>query len=521
MALLAFLPGFFQLPPIDRDEPRYAQATSQMRESGDYLDIRFQNEPRHHQPIGIYWLQNAALQLAGYGDRAPIWVYRIPSLLGAVGAVVLTYWVALAFTSPPGAFMAGLFIATSVLLGVEARLAKTDAVLLAATLGAIGLLARAYLGQRVGLGRAMLFWVALAAGVMVKGPIILLVVGSTALALCIWDRSAAWLKALHPAPGIVLTLLLVMPWFIVIGVQSGGDFFARAVGRNLLGKVAAGAEGHGAPPGYYLALFWMTFLPAAVLAPVAARWTWQHGSDRRVRFCLAWIIPTWVVFELVVTKLPHYVLPTYPAIAVLTAMALLDGRQPGRILAGLAMAAAPGVAAAGPMLLYAIEGELAPTAAVVSLAGLVAAVLTMHRLRERPTGMAAGLATATVLLQFSTFGLVFPRLDSVWMTPRLAAAIARHAPCPDPAVASAGYHEPSLVFMVGTRTRLTFAEDAARFLAAGGCRIALIDARNERVFQAEIAAREIGAELRERVVGTPIGRLRRESVGVYVPHGAR
>ena len=65
-ALLAFLPGFFQIPPIDRDEARYAQATRQMMETGNYLDIRFQETPRYLQPVGIYWLQVAATRITGY-----------------------------------------------------------------------------------------------------------------------------------------------------------------------------------------------------------------------------------------------------------------------------------------------------------------------------------------------------------------------------------------------------------------------------------------------------------------------
>src|SRR5437868_13215992 len=100
VALVAFLPGFFNIPPIDRDEARFAQATKQMVESGDYIDIRFQDEVRYKKPIGIYWLQAAVVKRAealGF-QHAPttIWLYRIPSFIGAISAVLLTYWTALA-----------------------------------------------------------------------------------------------------------------------------------------------------------------------------------------------------------------------------------------------------------------------------------------------------------------------------------------------------------------------------------------------------------------------------------------
>src|SRR4029078_1988003 len=102
-SLLAFLPGFFQIPPTDRDEARFAQATKQMLETGEYVDIRFQNEVRYKKPVGIYWLQAGMVKAAkAVGVREAetrIWLYRIPSLAGAIGAVLLTYWSALAFVS--------------------------------------------------------------------------------------------------------------------------------------------------------------------------------------------------------------------------------------------------------------------------------------------------------------------------------------------------------------------------------------------------------------------------------------
>src|ERR1700753_507411 len=93
-AALLFLPGFFSIPAIDRDEARFAQATKQMVETGDYVDIRFQDEVRYKKPVGIYWMQAAAVETASAlglsNAQLRIWVYRIPSLIGAVGAVLLT-----------------------------------------------------------------------------------------------------------------------------------------------------------------------------------------------------------------------------------------------------------------------------------------------------------------------------------------------------------------------------------------------------------------------------------------------
>ena len=110
--LLLFLPGFFNIPPIDRDEARFAQATKQMVETGDFVDIRFQDDVRYKKPVGIYWLQAAAVETASAlglpRAQLRIWLYRVPSLIGAIGAVLLTYWTALAFVTRRGAILAAL-----------------------------------------------------------------------------------------------------------------------------------------------------------------------------------------------------------------------------------------------------------------------------------------------------------------------------------------------------------------------------------------------------------------------------
>src|SRR6266568_8527575 len=200
-AALLFLPGFFTIPPIDRDEARFAQATKQMVESGDFVDIRFQDEVRYKKPVGIYWLQTVAVETASAlglpRAQLRIWLYRIPSLIGATGAVLLTYWTALAFVTRRGAILAGLIMCSSVLLGAEARLAKTDAMLLFTVVAAMGALARVYLSWQRGEDPEhpswtwpVIFWTAMAGGILLKGPLILMFVMLTIGALALFDHSA-------------------------------------------------------------------------------------------------------------------------------------------------------------------------------------------------------------------------------------------------------------------------------------------------------------------------------------------
>ena len=159
---MLFLPGFFSLPPTDRDEARFAQATRQMLESRDFVDIRFQDEARHKKPVGIYWMQSAAVTLAGGPEQAAIWAYRLPSLIGAVLAVLLTFWIGSTLFGPTAGFLGAVMLAGTVLLGVEARTAKTDAALFATILAAQGVLAHVWLRREarealgLGLGPAVL-----------------------------------------------------------------------------------------------------------------------------------------------------------------------------------------------------------------------------------------------------------------------------------------------------------------------------------------------------------------------------
>ncbi|MEJ0076758.1 MAG: glycosyltransferase family 39 protein [Alphaproteobacteria bacterium] len=506
VSLISFLPGFFNIPPVDRDEARFAQATKQMIESGDYIDIHFQDEVRYKKPVGIYWLQagvvSAADAIGVSNAHTSIWLYRVPSLIGAIVAVLLTYWAALAFVTRYAAFLAALMMATSILLNVEARLAKTDAVLLMCCVAALGVMARAYLTQSTGRDipwrHALLLWTAIAAGILLKGPLILMVVGLAALALVVVDRSGAWLMRLRPMVGVLWILLLVLPWFVAIMGRAGDSFLQESVGQDLLAKIFKGQETHGAPPGYYLLLFWATFWPAAPLAAVAAPAVWRHRREPPMRFLLAWLLPCWLVFELVVTKLPHYVLPLYPAVAILIAREI-ERRDLSRnphltrftVMWPIFMAVIP--AAAVWLVLY-LRGQFAwlawPFGAVGLILGFYAWRLYDVEGAERSFLRAAA---GTLCMIFAVLGVAVPLMRPVFPSQALA-EIVRGIDCRNPVIAAVGFHEPSLVFLVGTHTRLVDASSAAEILRGGDCRFAIVEARHERAFAQR--AEQIGLRYR-------------------------
>ena len=482
VALGAVLPGFATLPPTDRDEGRFALATRQMVASGDYIDIRNQDEPRHKQPAGIYWLQAAAVHLSGQGDAAPIWVYRITSLLGAVAASVLTFWTFLPLVGRRAALLAGALISVTLLLGVEARIAKTDAMLLATIMTAMGVLVRAFLDpvRLRATWLPWLFWGALGVSSMIKGPIGPLVVAVGAIALCLPAWGVRWLGALRPWPGVLLMLAIALPWYVAITIRTEGAFFETALGWNALGKVADVHQGHGGPPGFYLALVWITFWPAASLLAALLPWIWAERRRREVVVLLCLILPIWLIYEMVATKLPHYVLPTYPALAALVALALTEvgvlvrGWWSRLTLQGLwLLPLVLLLVGSGAFLFH--EGWL-PVLPVLALLGGVGLGVLAVAVAHRSAMATVPVVVAAALFTWLGTWPMLARMDSLWLSPRMAEAIRTHAHCPDPAIATGGYREPSFPFLTRTDALLTGGREAADFLALEGCRVAFVDA---------------------------------------------
>jgi 4-amino-4-deoxy-L-arabinose transferase-like glycosyltransferase len=468
-----------------------------MVESGEYVDIRFQDEVRYKKPVGIYWLQAGVVKTAsalGFPHAlTTIWLYRIPSLIGAIAAVLLTYWAALAFVSRRAAVLAGLMMASCVLLGVERLIAKTDAMLLMTVVAAMGAMARAYLGpgrERLDASSAWttaaVFWTALAAGVLLKGPLIVMVVGLAAIALIVVDRSASWVLSLKPLAGIVWLAILVLPWFLAIIGRAGDAFFAESVGGDLLGKVLASQESHGAPPGYYFILFWVTFWPGATLAALATPAVWRARHEPAIKFLLAWLVPSWLVLELVMTKLPHYVLPLYPAIAILIA-GVIDANAVSHkpfLVRGtvwwFVVPVAAGVAGIGALAVIGRQfGLLAwPLLGAAAVMGFLA--WRLYQADGAEHGLLRAVAAA-ILTAIALFGVIIPSLGQLFPSATLV-RILRESGCAHPQAAAVGYQEPSLVFLAGTSTRLTDTLGAAEFLRGGECRFAFIEAREERSF---------------------------------------
>lgn len=506
IAFLAGLPGLVAVPPLDRDEARFAQATAQMLESGDYVVIRFQDAPRFKKPVGIHWLQALSVSLLSKPEARQIWAYRIPSLLGAMLAAAACAWGAGAFFGGRTGLAAGAMLGASFLLSTEAFIAKTDAALTGAIALAMAALGRLYAARRggppAGRGTVWVFWAALAASILIKGPVGPMVIFLAMIGLAFWDRRTGWLAGLKWYWGLILVLAIVGPWAGAVTVATDGGFWTQALGSDLAPKLAGGQESHGAPPGYHALLTPILAFPITLLLPAAAVAAWRFRGEPGVRFALTWLVPTWIAFELLPTKLPHYLMPAYGGLAWLAARALAEpigvkARWLGAGLCGLVGLALAG----GVFYLLSLYGDPSDAWAATLAGGLLAAaglVGGFLLVRNAPKAALAGALGLGVLGHAALAAALAPRLDPLWLSARVERALdhARLLPrqgVAEAPVAAAGFAEPSLVFALGTATQLDGPAAAAQAVVED--RPAVVEAREEPAFRAALASR--GAKARE------------------------
>ena len=487
------LVGHQMVPPMDRDESRFAQASKQMVESGDLITVRFQDELRAKKPVGIYWLQSASASLFGQDDIA---VYRLPSLLGLLLALVGTYHAGLFLYQPRLALVGTAFLGTSLVVFAEAHLAKTDALLMGLCVWqqlSLLIIYRAYLAGKAPPRPAFLaFWIIMGLAVLVKGPIAPLLAILTVASLMIWHRDLGLLRRMRALSGFAIVAAIVLPWATLVSLATDGAFLDIAIKGDFLAKVQSGQESHGAPPGTYLALLVILLWPACLLLPRALLSLRQILANNEARFMLAWLVPFWLVIELTPTKLPHYPLPVLPALALLCVVGIRTALPKTKLarysittfeflallvavgFAMLLMWAAMNYGGDNSVVAFAFAGLGTIAAACASWFGLQW-ILTQT---IRPLAMM--LAAAMAFNIFAIGGLL-PSLERIHMSTAISKVIDQ-MPARPPAIAAAGYHEPSLVFLLGKDLLLLNGREAAFFLGEASGGVALIESRQNDVF---------------------------------------
>ncbi|MGE0737237.1 MAG: ArnT family glycosyltransferase, partial [Alphaproteobacteria bacterium] len=450
------------------------------------------------------WLQAAVVKAVSSAESRERWPYRIPSVLGALLGVLYTFRLGQTLFDRRTGFFAAALFAPCLLLVFEAHIAKTDAFLLGVMMIAQAALARIYMSARngadAGLPAALVFWAALGVGVLIKGPIAPVICLLTAFFTHLADRSAQLWRPLRPLIGVPLMIMIFLPWLVAIMVATDGHFAQESIGRDFFAKLMGGQELHGAPPGYYLLLMSFTFLPASLFVWPSLFFGWKYRRLGEMKFLLAWIVPYWLLIELVPTKLPHYALPLYPALAILVARAaaMIDTGLVDRLhhwltrtyyvlWFALVFAAAAGAAAAT----YWLGGFWSWWAIGAAVAVAICAAFALRRAWQVRMTAALGWAIAGAVLGFAPmWQFVVPGYDKVWVS-RTAYNVVRKQLSPGeplPPVTALGFQEPSLVFYLGTNTLLGKVDEVVDYLIKQPRALAIVEARRDAAFQAELTS---------------------------------
>jgi 4-amino-4-deoxy-L-arabinose transferase-like glycosyltransferase len=308
----------------DRDEPRYAACTREMRERGDWLHPTFNGQPRYHKPILIYWLMRGGYAVGG--DN-PFGARLVSGIAGAL-TCLLAWRLGRSMLGPEAGLLTGLALATVPIMVAESKLATTDATLALLVVVAQGCLWGLSRGNSWRLVAG--FWLAMALATLLKGPVGPALVAVSGVVSWWWGGPTVCWRRVRRGWGLVLFLAVTTPWFVAVGVLSHGEFFRFVFRTQIVQRMATGMEQHGGFPGYYpvaaLAMFypWSTLLPAALLAG----WTRRRISPE-FGFLLGWIVGPWLLLECFGTKLIHYYLPSFPACALLVSWLVVEVARNG------------------------------------------------------------------------------------------------------------------------------------------------------------------------------------------------
>jgi 4-amino-4-deoxy-L-arabinose transferase-like glycosyltransferase len=561
MCVAVYLPGFVGIAAVDRDESRFAQASRQMLESSDWhgwLLPRVQDRPRLNKPPLIYWLQagSAALFTQRWKVDGPtasrrdaIWMYRVPSLLGAIAMTLLTWRLGLAMFDARVGTLAAALVAVCPVMTWEAKQARADMVMVAATTAALwalwGLWSRR---DRAGADwpRVVAMWVSVGIGVMTKGPVPLMIIALASISLAALAREWNWLLRLRAPIGVIVIGALLGPWVYLVARDVGFGAYWSIVWSETVGRSVEPKEGHWGPPGYHLVFMLVIFFPGSLLAALAVARAWRVGIARGSRsnsnhgvgvvrwvrsacslragrpaecFLLAALVPSWLVFELIGTKLPHYTMPLYPVLALLCARAVLAGgagnlRGLGSTLGRLGVRLWSGVAVAFVALASGVVYLAVPRSfgfvpkpaivGVLILALLVTVFILDRAIRARKIVRVQLIGIAIAAAWTCIIGLALPVFEELQLSRRLAAHAAALDPHGTRPIGMLGYHEDSMIFETrGRATRLAPGE-GAEWLSRSPTGLLVVD---ESVAHAVAGTRELA-----RVSGFNYSKGRRVTV---------
>ncbi len=477
-AACLYLVGNDKINLWDRDEPRYAQTSRQMLQSGDWVVPHFLGEVRTAKPVFIYWCQATAMRF--FGDTP--FAARLPSAIGMTLVLIVVGAAVWHGVGPVHALWSVVILATSLMVVAAAKMCFIDAVLLvwiAIAQICTFVIYQSSLGTATGppsQGRwwvPLVLWVAVGLAGLSKGPVVLGVLATTLMILAAfdvghdWRRPQAWLDAiswwrrLRPLLGILIVAAMVGPWLYMVRKREP-TFISKSIAHEIWERMHTGLEQHKGPPGYYVVTILGMFMPWSLLLPGALALAWKNRALCDIRFALSAIIGPWIMFELIQTKLPHYLLPIYPAMALLCADLLVRCvRREERLvrpsflvgaavwaLAILAIGAVPWLA-----MKHFITLPWTPMAAI-SIFCVVWAAAVFLLFRWQRIGAAAGaMAGGMVIFVTILCGWYLPQAEFMHLPEAIAQAVRSGCDSRPGDAIMIDYKEPSLAFYQGGTIR--------------------------------------------------------------------
>ncbi len=498
--LLAVSAGLFLVnlggPSLwDIDEGNNAEAAREMYRSGDYVKPTFNFAPRNDKPALLYWLQAGVYRLFGINEFAA----RLPSALASAGTVLATYELGASLFGAGAGLLAGLVLASAVLFCAAAHFANPDALLLLFTTLTFLFFWRSF--ARAGRGWFVPCGVCSGLAFLAKGPVgLVLPLGVVGLFL-LWSRRVRFFFDRRLGLGALAFLLAALPWYVWVGIETKGDFLRGFFLTHNLHRYVGTMENHGGSVFYYVAVLLVGFAPWSIFLGLTAWYALQglrctpagpvpepapSAPDPRspFRFLACWIGVYFCFFSLGGTKLPNYILPLYPPVALLTAD-FLDRWRRGVVqppawllavsltcLALLGLGVGFGLLAAGGSIpLKALRGRSWPGLEIGALFGLlpvVAAALGWYHLRRQRRGDLVRVTAAAAVLFVGVLAAWGGSAFNDHKAPRTLAALLPARPAePDIRVGCYQYFQPSLVFYSGRKVRpLDTEREVLDFLAA-------------------------------------------------------
>ncbi len=466
-AALLYIPGLGTPSLWDIDEGNNAECAWEMLDSGNWIVPTFNHELRPDKPALLYWCQVAAYHSCGVGEFAA----RLPSALAALLTVLLTYELGRRLFDAGVALLGGMVLASTLMFCGSAHFANPDALLNACTVLTFLLFWNSFRRNDPG----WLVWCGVSTGLgfLAKGPVGLVLPVAVINLFLLWSRQLR--RSLHPQMlvGVLLWILVAVPWFALVGAETKGEFLRGFFVTHNFWRAARAMEGHGGPFYYHAISLLLGFLPWSVfLLPVLGnvyrevRDTDTDDSPRQaMRFLVCWIAVYFIAFSISRTKLPNYILPLYPAVALLTGR-FLDRWRRGviELRRGMMAAGVGGWALVGigitigllvvsgvidvPRLRHRFPGlaEVAWLGGVLPL-GAVAA----WRWRQWRAGVLGSLGASAVLFVSGIFLWGAPALDAYKAPRPLVAETGTRQLERDVRIACYDYFEPSLVFYCGRK----------------------------------------------------------------------